>query len=263
VAPSGTPLLTPEVVRRLRDHGVQAISLSLDGADEASHDAFRGVPGCFRRTLAAAAAAVDAGLPYQVNTLVAAETASHLPAIHRRVAAMGAARWSLFFLVAVGRGTVLSPVSAAEAEDILAWLADLPRGRTVVTTTEAPQFRRVLEQRRAQGASGHGAHGAGIRDGNGILFVSAVGDVSPSGFLEIPVGNVRTDDPIALYREAPLFRRLRQPDRFGGRCGICEYRDVCGGSRARAWAATGDPFAQDPLCAYEPSPGPRTPGVSA
>lgn len=258
VAPSGTPLLTDAVIERLRREGVEAISLSLDGATEARHDEFRGVPGCYRRTMAAAAAAHRASLPFQVNTLVAAETIDELPAIHARVAEMGAARWSLFFLVTVGRGAVLSPIGADRAEALLRWAADLPPGRPVVTTTEAPHFRRVLAARRGGQAPAHGGHGAGVRDGNGILFISHTGDVAPSGFLELPVGNGRTDDPIALYREAPLFRRLRRPEQFGGRCGICEYRGLCGGSRARAWAATGDPFAEDPLCSYQPAglPGP-------
>lgn len=296
VAPSATPLLTQDAVRKLRAAGVDAISLSLDGATAEHHDAIRGIPGTYERTLAAGAAAREAGLPFQVNTLVCEETAADLPTIYEHVVAMGAARWSLFFLVTVGRGSVLQPVSQEKAEEILSWVAGLAaqrmaqpgRGGLVITTTEAPQLRRVVaEQKKAahagepngQGGSrpegvmpsrpggppngapaGHGGsahHGAGIRDGNGILFISNVGDICPSGFLEVAVGNVRTDDIVSVYRSAPLFRELREPDHFGGRCGQCEYRFSCGGSRARAFSASGDPMAEDPLCPHEPAAGAR------
>jgi MoaA/NifB/PqqE/SkfB family radical SAM enzyme len=249
VAPSGTPRLDGAAIARLRGEGVEAISLSLDGSDAARHDAIRRVPGCFDRTVAAADAARSAGLPFQVNTLVCAETLPDLAAVHALAVAVGAARWSLFFLVAVGRGSVLGPVTAAQAERLLEWLAELPRGRPVVSTTEAPHFRRVLMQRHGAAAAGHAA---GIRDGNGIMFISHTGEVTPSGFLELAAGNVRSADPVVLYRDAPLFRALRDPDRLAGRCGRCEFRAPCGGSRARAWAATGDPLAEDPLCVYDP-----------
>ena len=131
------------------------------------------------------------------------------------------------------------------------WLAELAGqgGGPVVTTTEAPHFRRVMLQRHQQAARGHGA---GIRDGNGIMFISHTGDVHPSGFLPLSVGNVRRDDVVAAYRDSPLFRRLRRPELFSGRCGRCEFHSHCGGSRARAYAASGDPFAEDPLCPFEP-----------
>ncbi|HEY5725018.1 MAG TPA: radical SAM/SPASM domain-containing protein, partial [Methylomirabilota bacterium] len=119
----------------------------------------------------------------------------------------------------------------------------------MVSTTEAPHFRRVLVQR---GGGTPRAHGLGMRDGNGIMFITYVGEVYPSGFLALPVGSVRQDDPVALYRDAPVFRALRRPDLFGGRCGRREFRGVCGGSRARSFAATGDPLSEDPLCAHEP-----------
>ncbi len=294
VAPSATPLLTQDAVRRLRAAGVDAISLSLDGATAEHHDSIRGIPGTYERTLAAGAAAREAGLPFQVNTLVCEETLADLPAIYDHVVAMGAARWSLFFLVTVGRGSVLQPISQEKAEELLLWVAGLAaqrkpgRGGLVITTTEAPQLRRVVAEMKkaANGAEaavtggrpegvggsrpnnsamggpangappGHGSahHGAGIRDGNGILFISNVGDICPSGFLEMPVGNVRKDDIVAVYRDAPLFRELREPDHFGGRCGHCEYRFSCGGSRARAFSASGDPMAEDPLCPHEPAP---------
>jgi len=258
VAPSGTPLLTAEEIRRLKAAGVDAISLSLDGSDAARHDGLRGVPGCFRRTLAAAGECGAAGLPFQINTLVSEETLDDLPAIHRLASALGALRWSLFFLIAVGRGGVLRPITAEACERLFERLLDLAgTAGPVITTTEAPHFRRVALERARRDAHGGRpqravGHAAGIRDGNGIMFISHTGEVHPSGFLPLSAGNVRTSDPVALYRDSPLFRALRRPDLFGGRCGRCEYRDACGGSRARAWAFSADPLAEDPLCSYDP-----------
>jgi radical SAM protein with 4Fe4S-binding SPASM domain len=254
VAPSATPLLTALEIRRLKAAGVDAISLSLDGSTPDRHDAFRGVAGTFERTLLAAQAARNVELPFQINTLVAEETLDDLPAIYLLATALGAARWSLFFLVSVGRGTVLQQITPTEGESVMRWLTELAgRGGTpVVTTTEAPHFRRVMLQHRGPAARGHAA---GIRDGNGIMFISHTGDVHPSGFLPFSAGNVRSDDVVAIYRDSPLFRRLRQPDLFTGRCGRCEFHSYCGGSRARAYAASGDPFGEDPLCPYEPKKG--------
>ena len=272
VAPSATPLLTDAAIRALHAHGVDAISLSLDGADAAHHDAIRQVPGTFARTLAAAETAREVGLPFQVNTLVCAETVDDLPALYDHVVALGAARWSLFFLVTVGRGDVLAPLSPERAEAVLAWVAERMARRAVegaggliLTTTEAPQVRRVVAERRRltldaavrpRSPTASATHGAGIRDGNGILFISNTGQICPSGFLELPCGNVRTDDVVTVYREGGLFRALRAPEGFGGRCGRCEHQYACGGSRARAWSATGDPLAEDPLCPHEPGATP-------
>ncbi len=259
VAPSATPQLTAEAIGRLKAAGVDAISLSIDGSTPVRHDAFRGFSGTFQRTLDAARAAATVGLPFQVNTLVSEETLPDLPHIYRLTRALGAARWSLFFLVPIGRGILLRPISPRTCERLFEWLAGLALARgPVVTTTEAPHFRQaVLLRRRAAAQSGESnarrasGHGAGIRDGNGIMFIAHTGEVHPSGFLPLVAGNVRTEDPVTIYRESPIFRALRDADRFGGRCGRCEYRWECGGSRARAYAASGDPLAEDPLCSYE------------
>jgi len=253
VSPSGTPKLTQDAIDQFHDAGLTAISLSIDGSTAQRHDAIRGVPGCFDRTLEAGKRAVEVGLAFQVNTLVSAETVDDMPAIDTLVRAMGATRWSLFFLVSVGRGTVLTPISAQRTEELLVWFAERAKlPGPVLTTTEAPHFRRVvLEHRDAQVAPQ--GHGAGIRDGNGVMFIAHDGEVSPSGFLPIAAGNVKMQDPIAIYRDAPIFRALRNVDGFHGRCGHCEYRQVCGGSRARAYVASGgDPLGEDPLCVYEP-----------
>ena len=260
VAPSATTALTRETVLDLKAAGVSAMSLSLDGPDAARHDGLRGVLGCFGWTLAAAAHIRAAGIPLQINTLVSAETVPHLEAIGTLVARLGASRWSLFFLVPVGRGQALRQLTARECEITLEWAAhNATRWPFTLTTTEAPHFRRIVVDRmRRAGHSASAIHaspvarGFGIRDGNGILFIAANGDVMPSGFLPLPVGNVRTHDVLELYRRAALFQLLRQPDAFTGRCGVCSFSMVCGGSRARAFAATGNPLQEDPLCTWEP-----------
>ena len=261
VSPSATPLLTEEAIDRLAAAGVSAISLSIDRVTAEAHDSLRGVPGCFERTLVAARRARAANLPFQVNTLVSRETVGDMPAILDLVKKIGAARWSVFFLVAVGRGTVLEAIDADEAERLLIWFAERAKEPgPVLTTTEAPFFRRVmLEQRRHDGHDGHDGqreapkgHSAGIRDGNGVMFIARDGAISPSGFLPLSAGNAKLENPLRVYRESALFRTLRDVDGFKGRCGICEYRAVCGGSRARAFTASGDPVAEDPLCAHVP-----------
>ncbi|MFO0709619.1 MAG: radical SAM protein [Sandaracinus sp.] len=260
VSPSATPRLTEEAIRRLKAANVEAISLSIDGATEATHDGIRGVSGTFARTLVAGRQARELGLPFQVNTLVSEETLAEIPAIEALARDLGAARWSLFFLVSVGRGTVLSSISPDECTKLLEWLAE--RGAQpgmIITTTEAPHFRRIVAERKTS-VPGRG-HVAGIRDGNGIMFVSHDGDVFPSGFLPVPAGNVRKDDALEVYRKAPLFLSLRNTDSFHGRCGECEVRNACGGSRARAFMASGDVLGEDPLCTHVP--GTHAPGHAA
>ena len=252
VSPSATPRLTSEVIFRLANAGVEAISLSIDGATAARHDALRGVPGCFERTLVAARAAANARLPVQINTLACAETLDDLAAVYALATELRVARWSVFFLVTVGRGTVLQQLDVQTVDRLLGWLADRPRDRLpVVTTTEAPHFRRVQLQRRRLPQVQSPRAGFGVRDGNGVMFISNTGDVSPSGFLPLTGGNVRTDDPVAIYRSSELFTSLRDATGFGGRCGACAFHAICGGSRARAWTATGDPLGEDPLCEYQ------------
>jgi radical SAM protein len=258
VAPSATPLLMSETIAALAKYGVSAMSLSLDGSDQARHDGLRGVQGTFERTLQAAREIVASGIPLQINTLVTDETRHDLPAIHRLVQDVGAERWSLFFLITTGRGETLNQITPEQSEDILNWALDhAGDARPIVTTTEAPHYRRLAVMRHTTRIehSPQGPmirRGLGIRDGNGVMFISHTGDVQPSGFLPLTAGNVRTENPLQIYRNSPLFQSLRRTDLFEGPCGVCEFREICGGSRARAYAATGNPLASDPLCPYEP-----------
>lgn len=252
VAPSVTPKLTRAAVFQLKEHGVGAMSLSLDGSDALRHDDLRGIPGCFDRTLEAAAYIEAAQIPMQVNTLVTAHTLADLPETHQRVGEMNAKRWSLFFLVTTGRGALLPQIEPEQAEDLFEWLFEMgPKSSFVIATTEAPQYRRVLAKKQ-HGSSEPRVPGAGMRDGNGILFISYRGDIMPSGFLPLSAGSVRDSDPLTVYRESKLFTSLRDTASFGGRCGACDMKDLCGGSRGRAYAATGDPLGEDPLCMYQP-----------
>jgi MoaA/NifB/PqqE/SkfB family radical SAM enzyme len=198
----------------------------------------------------------DLGLPLQVNTTVARQTVDDLPRIAEAVERAGIVLWALFFLIPVGRAQAEDGLSAGEIEEVLEWAADL-RGSVPfgIKTTEAPHYHRVLAGRPdviGLGARALGRAGRAVTDGNGFLFVDHLGAICPSGFLPLTAGNVRTDDLVQVYLEHPLFLSLRDPDLLGGRCGRCEFRTRCGGSRARAFAATGDPLAEDPGCAYEP-----------
>ncbi len=249
LAPSVTPRLDRAAMARLPEVGCAGLQLSLDGADAATHDRFRGQPGTFVRTLEAARWAREEGVPLTVATTVARHNQGQLPALAELVSTLGIVRWSLFFLVPTGRARPQEMVSPDEAERVLLWVEELA-GRVpfICKTTEAPQIRRLL--------SGHGKAprtGSNIADGRGFLFVANNGDICPSGFLPLPAGNCRHDDILEVYRTHELFRALRDPQALRGtRCARCEYRTVCGGSRSRAFSATGDPLGDDPLCAYEP-----------
>jgi radical SAM protein len=273
LTPSGTSSLTEAAVNDLADAGLRRMALSIDGATAASHDAFRGEDGSFEETLRAARQAREADVPLQVNTTVCARTVADLPRIRDLVADLDAVLWSVFFLVPVGRGRLLDPVPPERADRVMAWLDDVASdAEFAVKTTEAPQYRRVQAQRavrpegeprtgerRPEGAAS-GAAGAGdgsqrrggVIAGDGFAFVSHVGDVYPSGFLPKSAGNVREDSVVDLYRNSNLFESLRDRDALRGKCGACEFRHVCGGSRSRAYANSGDPLGSDPLCPYVP-----------
>jgi radical SAM protein len=291
VSPSGTPLATEANLAAVRTAGSGAVSFSLDGPEASTHDAFRGVPGSFALTVDACRAARRVGLRLQVNSTVTAGTVDALPEMARLVRDLDAGLWSVFFLVSTGRGRQLGALDADGIEDVLHLLADVSP-HLALKTTEAPQYRRVLHQRAGAGPGGppgprgplyrrlhdrmaaafeepsgmtvpRPTHGGdpdrsrraplAVGDGSGVVFVSHIGEVYPSGFLPLTVGNVRDRPLTEIYRSSAVLRALRDRDRLGGRCGRCEFRQVCGGSRSQAYAATGDPMAEDPNCAYVPA----------
>lgn len=258
LAPSATENLSPAALQRLRAAGMQSMSLSLDGSTAERHDEFRGVAGTFETTLAAARWARDLGIPLQLNTLVTAQTRGDLPALYALAKDLGIMRWSLFFLIPVGRGRDLEELTPADAEALMHWLYDRSREASfAIAATEAPHFRRVaLARMRGEGQDGAAirrhpiGRGFGVRDGNGVMFISHRGEVTPAGFLPLVTGNIRERSLADLYRTHDVFVALRDVSKFGGKCGRCDYRGLCGGSRARAFAHTGDYLASDPLCAY-------------
>jgi radical SAM protein with 4Fe4S-binding SPASM domain len=269
ITPSTTPRLDRDTVRRFSELGITAMGVSLDGPTAAIHDGFRNVPGTFDYSMNALRWAREFDIPVQVNTTVTAHTLAHVRAMYellRTQAAPPVRRWSLFLLVPIGRGTELDTPSATDVEQLFEWvysIADEAPFR--VGTTEAPHYRRYwIQQKLKEGMSleainAHGRQMAfGIRDGNGVVFVSHRGEIYPAGFLPHPLlGNVRERSLVECYRDAPALRQLRDPANYTERCGRCEFKWVCGGSRARAFAMTGDPLGEDPLCAYQPDTGPR------
>jgi AdoMet-dependent heme synthase len=269
VTPSTTPTLTEAGVAEFSRLGVMALGISIDGPTAASHDGFRGVPGTFQHSMNALRWAHEQGMRVQVNTACTEQTLQGLPALFERLKESPAVRrWSLFFLVPTGRGTNLRAASAEQMEQALGWLYDASRDAPFhMSTVEAPHFRRVfIERRTKEGVSVErlaamgGKMGFGIRDGNGVIFVSRRGEVYPAGFLPHPLlGNVRQTPLPVLYRDNPELVALRDMDRLTGRCGRCAYRWVCGGSRSRAYATSGSLFAEDPGCAYLPPEGTAEP----
>jgi AdoMet-dependent heme synthase len=277
LAPSVTPLLTRAALAPLREVGIKSVSISLDGARAATHERIRGVDGHFDQTLDALAMLVDEGFTVQVNTTVMVDNVEEMADIARLLVDLGVRIWEVFFLVQVGRGTDVHDLSPEANEDVSHFLYDASRHGLTVRTVEGPFFRRVAAWRRGEGP-GQGtrdvpgplyerlsarlrtllgppttsarAQTAGTRDGRGILFVGYDGAILPSGFLPVELGNVRRDDVVSVYRDHPLLRAIRAAS-FTGRCGACDYRELCGGSRARAHAA-GDVLGEDPACVYEP-----------
>ncbi len=264
LTPSGTALATPARLAELKSAGLSRIAVSLDGPDAASHDAFRRVRGSYGWTMRIIEATLALGLPLQINSTVCRMTLPQLEAMAARVAQWPLTLWALFFLIRTGRGAGLEEISADECERVLNFLYDLsltsPFG---IKTTEAPHYQRVVWQREHGSAGAAGPQPArrrqlraprSVNDGNGFVFIDHIGHICPSGFLPVERGSVRTADLAAIYRDDRVFRRLRNDNALIGKCGRCGFRAICGGSRSRAFAATGATMASDPLCAYEPGP---------
>ena len=285
LAPSVTQNLTSANIDQMVNLGVKMVSISLDGATAETHEGIRGIARHFSDTVRAIEQLVAAGLNVQINTVVMRRNVNELPAILQILKQTGASVWEVFFLVKVGRGQTTEELSARECEDVGHFLYDASRYDLIVRTVEGPFFRRIVKWRNTvddimtpptvadrfgltplyrqlaaetlhrlgDPVSQAKAQSTGTRDGKGIIFVGYDGTVSPAGFLPIPLGNVRHQDLAAIYRTHPLLKDIRA-SRFSGRCGECDYKDICGGSRARAYASTKDPLGEDPACFYPGSP---------
>lgn len=256
--PSATPLVTRERLAALKRAGLERLAVSLDGADAATHDAVRGVAGVYHRTLEIMCMARELELPLQVNTTVRLQNWRQLDALAELLASQEIVLWSVFFLVPVGRAWQTQRLSAEQYEEVFATLYRLAQRQPyAIETTEAPQYRRyVFEHKIAREAKRRvwrqwGAFPA-TNDGKGILFVGHTGLIYPSEFMPLVCGLFSLDHLVHVYQHSPVFQALRDGDRLEGKCRICEYRHICGGSRARAYAVTGNPFAQEPDCNYVP-----------
>jgi radical SAM protein len=278
LTPSATPLLTRDAIFKLKEAGLVRLGISLDGSTPAIHDTFRGLPGAWDRTIQAIEWAAEAGLPIQVHTTISRHNAADLDNLCALFEKLNIVMWNVFFLVPVGRGQLADLLTGDEFEQVFGKIYELSRRvKFQIKTTEAMHYRRYLlqhnlEERRMGHGHPHAAaaqYEAGaptsdaqtrtagwatrrVNDGKGFLFVSHVGNVYPSGFLPIHAGNVKQTPLAEIYREAPIFKALRDTGRLEGKCGACEYKEICGGSRARAYALTGDPLAQEPCCIYQP-----------
>ena len=282
LSPSATALVTRERLRKAGDAGITRTHISLDGATQESHDSFRQTPGSFQRTLEIMDSLRDLGMSLQIGATVSRYNLHELEAIADLAARYDAVMLNFFFLVPTGRGTAEDMISPEEHEKVFNWMYDLAKTAPFdVRSTAAQHYRRVVIQRRRQemaeaspigekAAAGPGGAmhltGAGysfagglgqstmkgVNDGNGFAFISHIGEVCPSGFLEVPAGSVRRQSFIDIYRDSTIFRELRDYSKLKGRCGVCDFRDVCGGSRARAFGVTGDYMETDPYCVYVP-----------
>ncbi|HYA96220.1 MAG TPA: TIGR04053 family radical SAM/SPASM domain-containing protein [Terriglobales bacterium] len=276
MTPSATPLLTKAAIAKLKEDGLARLAVSLDGSTAEIHDAFRRVPGSYQWTLDAVRWARELGLPVQINTTITRRNLDDFEAMVRLLEKLDIVLWSVFFLVPTGRGQTADLVTAEGFEMIFEKLYQTSaRVKFDIKTTEAQHYRRFLLQRRVEerrqgpasartsvaaaqafpaalGGDGIARAPRGLNDGKGFVFVSHVGEVFPSGFLPLAAGNIRKQRLADLYRESPLFRMLRDTSQLNGKCGVCEFKEICGGSRARAYALTGDVMAEEPCCVYQP-----------
>jgi radical SAM protein len=267
LTPSATPLLTRDIVVRLKEAGLARLAVSMDGASAETHDAFRGMSGSFARTLDAVRWANEVGLPVQINTTFSRRNIPEIDAIVALMKSLKITLWSVFFLVPTGRGKLNDLLDADEFEQVFAKIYSLSMDAIFdIKTTEAQHYRRfLLQQRVAARRAGTGIHATqekaednigraprGLNDGKGFVFISHTGEVFPSGFLPLSAGNIRHQPLDEIYRESALFRSLRDTSKLEGKCGACEFKEICGGSRARAYALTGNPNAEEPCCSYVP-----------
>jgi heme b synthase len=261
LATNGT-LLTPQLAQKAIDSGIQRISVSLDGADAQSHDAFRMVPGAFEGALRGIAIAREAKLDFQINTTITHMNIDEFPAIHELAVSLGAVAHHIFMLVPMGRGKDLGKgaISAQKYEETLHWFYDRKdKAPLQLKATCAPHYYRIMRQRaKAEGKEidfdtfGLDAVTRGCLGGSGFVFISHVGQVQPCGYLDVDCGNLREKSFREIWLNSPVFNDLRDLKRYEGKCGNCEYIRVCGGCRARAYQAADNYLAEEPLCQYVP-----------
>ncbi len=262
ITPSATPLMTSTAIERLHHAGISRMAISIDGATAANHDAMRGVTGSFDCALQILADARTLGIPLQVNTTLTPNNLGEIDAMANLMARANIVLWSVFFIVPVGRADAANRLTPEQYEQAFARLWYHAQQQTyAIKTTEAPHYRRFVAQqkqrdRRAMNpGNGHGRGQRallGVNDGKGIMFISHTGVIHPSGFLPITCGTFPWNHVVDVYQHSPVFRRLRDPESLQGKCGTCEFRHICGGSRARAYALTGDFCAEEPDCIYIP-----------
>jgi radical SAM protein with 4Fe4S-binding SPASM domain len=270
LATNGT-LIGPGMARRIQEAGFQRVSISLDGADARTHDSFRGHEGAFERAIDGLRCLRDLGLSTQINTTISRRNASQLPAIMDLAASLGVDAFHLFLLVPVGCGLTIADeesVNAEEAEAVLHWFYDrsLDSGMELKATC-APQYYRIARQRRAEARrrgeevsklSDDGMHAMtrGCLAGSGVCFISHKGEVFPCGYLPVSAGDLRRQSFKEIWESAEVFQTLRDTSNLEGKCGYCEFRNVCLGCRARAYGMTGNYLGEEPFCIYEPGNGP-------
>jgi radical SAM protein len=273
VTPATTPLCTPEKIRELRAAGITRLAVSLDGSCPEIHDEFRRVPGSFDWGVKILRECRELGISTQVNTVIGAHNVDDFDNLCALMSELGIVFWEVFFLVPMGRANLSQMPTAAEFERIFNELYRLSKTAPFdIKATAAPQYNRVVLQNKvAEKRNGNraeasdvltdGAHfsmkdGIGraraVNDGNGFMFISRTGDIFPSGFLPVKAGNVRTHNIVDIYRNHPMFKALRDQSLLKGKCSVCEYKPVCGGSRARAYAVTGDYLEAEPYCTHIP-----------
>ncbi len=277
MTPSATPNVTKEVMKKAKEIGIARWAFSLDGHNAEIHDHFRGTSGSFDLTMKAIRYLRELDMPLQINTTISKYNYPYLEEMAELVEQLGCVLWSVFFLVPTGRGKQSDMISPAEHEKTFRWLYELSkRAPFDIKTTAAQHYRRVVIQQKMREKisksnkdegifyedslttedlnkmAGLGRAPKGVNDGNGFVFISHTGDVYPSGLLPLTAGNVRNTPLAEIYRESEIFKNLRNPDKYKGKCGACEFRHVCGGSRSRAYSVTGDYMESEPYCVYIP-----------
>jgi len=269
LATNGT-LVDEAMAERIKDAGIVRVAISLDGADRITHDSFRGQAGAFEAAVAGLKHLKKAGISTQINTSVARHNSHQLPDILRLSQSLGVDAFHIFLLVPVGCGLTIAEeqsIQGEEYERILNWLYDrsLDSGLEIKATC-APHYYRILRQRRAEARRAghavpelhsHGMHATtrGCLAGSGVCFISHQGEVFPCGYLPVPAGDLRRQKFRDVWEGSAVFQQLRDPDQLEGKCGICEFKQVCLGCRARAFGMTGDYMAEEPFCIYEPKKG--------